>query len=195
MIENIFKQNEKIHMPRLDKETKEQIRQLDYNILQEIVIKLASKDQSIYNYLLVNYLDKENGGKDLLEAAKADLDILLQKRYRGFSEQIQIANTLGACVKKIDDYTKTLKNTIFEADLLLYLLEVPFSLPENKFGTFFTQFDTIVAMIVKRLINVVKKKMHEDYRIEHKETINNYLQILHQRSDHIDTVYNMPKEI
>jgi hypothetical protein len=63
------------------------------------------------------------------------------------------------------------------------------------FGTCFTQYDTKVAMIVKRLLNIVTKKMHEDYRIEYEETINEYLQILHRTSSHIDTIYNLPKAI
>ncbi len=195
MIENIFKQNEKIHMPRLDKETKEQIKQLDYNILQEIVIKLASKDQAVYDYLFMNYLDKERGEKELFEATKADLDKLFGKRYKGYSDEMKTANMLGACIKRINEFTKVSKNKNLEADLLIYVLTIPFSLPAGMFGTCFTKFDTKVAQIVKRLITLVTKKMHEDYRIEYVDKINYYLQILHQRSQHNDTVYNMPEKI
>ena len=77
----------------------------------------------------------------------------------------------------------------------MFILEIPFSMNADMFGTCFTQFDSKVAMIVKRLINVVTKKLHEDYKIEYEETINEYLQILHRTSRHIDTVYNLPKAI
>ena len=37
-------------MPRLNKERKEWINKLDYNELQDIVLKFASKEESVYNY-------------------------------------------------------------------------------------------------------------------------------------------------
>lgn len=182
-------------MPRLDKQTKERIKRLDHKDLQDIVISLASKEKMVYNYILLNYLDKESGEQDLFEATKADLEIIFRKRHKGFSEELQIANMLGACIKRINEFTKISKNKVLEAELLLYILQVPFSLPTNMFGTCFTQYDTKVAMIVKRLITIVTKKLHEDYKIEYEDKINEYLQILHRTSNHIDKVYNLPGKI
>jgi len=182
-------------MPRLDSETRERIRKLDYSVLQDIVIKLASKEKSVYDFLHINYLDKELAERKLYEETKVDLEIIFRKRHNGFSQQLQIANMLGSCIKRINEFTKISKNRIFEADLLLFILEIPFSMNADMFGTCFTQFDSKVAMIVKRLINVVTKQLHEDYKIEYEETINEYLQILHRTSRHIDTVYNLPKAI
>lgn len=182
-------------MPRLSKEIKEKIKKLDNKELQDIVLKLASKEKMVYDFLIANYLDKETGEKKLFDKTKEDLDILFGKRYKGFAEELQLANMLGACIKRINEFTKISKNKVLEADLLIYILEVPFSLSTNMFGTCFTQYDTKVAMIVKRLINLVTKKLHEDYRIEYETVINDYLQILHRTSSHIDTVYNLPKAI
>ncbi len=123
------------------------------------------------------------------------MEIIFRKRYKGFSEQLQLANMLRACIKRINEFTKISKNKVLEADLLLHILEIPFSLTTNMFGTCFTQYDTKVAMILNRLINIVTKKLHEDYKIEYEDKINDYLQILHRTSSHIDTVYNLPKAI
>lgn len=182
-------------MPRIDAEIKEQIKKLDYHVLQEILIKLASKEKSVYDFLLVNYLDKELAERELFEDTKGDLEVIFRKRHKGFSEQLQMANMLGACIKRINEFTRISKNRVFEADLLLHILEIPFSECDKKFGTCFTQFDSKVALIVKRLVNVVTNKLHEDYRIEYEQTINDYLQILHRNSRHIETVNNLPKAI
>ncbi len=182
-------------MPRLNKEAKEKIKQLAYKDLQDMVIKLASKEKSVYDYVFINYLDKELGEKELFETTKADLEIIFQKNYKGFSEQLQFANMLSACIKRINEFTNISKNTLYEADLLILILNIPFSLSTNMFGTCFTKYDTKVAMIVRRLINVVTKKLHKDYRIEYEETINDYLKILHRTSNHINTVCNLPKAI
>lgn len=182
-------------MPRLNAEIKDQIKKLDYRELQEIVIKLASKEKMVFDFLIANYLDKETGEKELFDKTKDDLDIIFGKRYKGFSEQLQLANMLGACIKRINEFTKISKNKVLETDLLLYILEIPFSLSTNMFGTCFSQYDTKVAIILKRLINIVTKKLHVDYKIEYETVINDYLQILHRTSSHNDTVYNLPEAI
>lgn len=182
-------------MPRLDKETKERIKRLKHKDLQDIIISLASKEKTAYDYILLNYLDNEYGEQDLFEATKSDLEIIFRKRHKGFSEELQVANMLGARIKRINEFTKISENKVLEAELLLYILQVPFSLNTKMFGTCFTQYDTKVAMFVKRLITIVTKKIHEDYRIEYEDKINEYLQVLHTKSNHIDTVYNLPKAI
>lgn len=183
-------------MPKLNAETKEQIKRLDRKSLQDIVIKMASKDKMVYDYLLANYLDQEFGEEDLFEETKSDLVNLFQKTYKGYSEQLKLANMLSACVKRINEFTRISNNKVLEAELLMFILdEGPFSWSEDLFGTCFTKYDTKVATIVKRLINIVIKKLHEDYKLDYKDAINRYLQVLHNRSPHNDTVYNLPKAI
>lgn len=182
-------------MPRRNKEIKEQIQKLDIQDLQDIVISLASRDKAAYDYILLHYLDKENGEQALFEATKADLEIIFRKRHKGFTEELQLTNMLGACIKRINEFTAVSKNKVLEAELLLYILQVPFSLTTNLFGTCFTQYDTKVAIIVKRLITVVTKKLHEDYKVEYEDKINEYLQILHRTSNHLDIVCGLPNRI
>ncbi|NOZ47432.1 MAG: hypothetical protein GXO79_11715 [Chlorobi bacterium] len=181
-------------MPRLSIEEKSQIKMLSKKELESIVIKLMTEKEN-YNYVLVNYLNKEKGEQDLFEKAKIDIDSLRAKRYKGFSEQLQLANLISACVKRINEFTKISKKKNLEADLILYVLDIPFSLPNNFFGTCFTQFDYKTGLLLKRLITLVTKKLHEDYRIEYIDIINNYLKRLHDTSDHLDFIYEMPKSI
>ncbi len=180
-------------MPKLDKQTKEQIKGLAYKDLQDIVVSLASKEKKVYDYILINYLDKEYGEQELFEETKEDLEIIFRKRYKGFSEELQLANMLSACIKRINEFTNISKNKVLEADLLLYILQIPFSV--EMFGTCFTRYDTKVAVILKRLITVVTKKLHDDYKVEYEGIINQYLQVLHKKSNHIDTIYNLPSSI
>ncbi len=182
-------------MPRLDKETRERIRQLEPKELQEIVLKLASKEKSVYDFVVINYLDKEFGETDLFERTKAELETTFYKSHKGYSEELRLANKLAACMKKINEFTKSCSNKKLEADLLLYLLDFPFSLTSDLFGTCFTQYDTKVATILKRLISIVNNKLHEDYKADYREAINVYLNILHRYSNHIETVHCLPKSL
>lgn len=182
-------------MPRISRETKEEIANLSHAELLQIVLKMAAREKSVMDYVMVNYIDKEMGEEVLYEEAIADLNALMIKGYRGFSEQLQWANMLAACIKRINVFTRVSNNKRMEADLLVYLLEVPFSHTPDLFGTCFTRFDTKVAQILKRLITLVTKKLHADYRIEYEDKINNYLKVLHGTSNHLDMIYDMPQSI
>ncbi|MEI8204607.1 MAG: hypothetical protein WCH34_16425 [Bacteroidota bacterium] len=181
-------------MAKISSEVKEKIKTLSKEELEKLVIKAATKDKGFYDFLLVNYIDKELGEKDLFQQAIDDLDVLFYKRYKGLSETLQMTNMLVACSKRINEFSDICKNKYLEADLIIYVLEIAFA-NTKEFGTSFTAFDYKVAMLVKRLITLVTKKMHEDYMLDYKEKINYFLKVLHQNSDHIDSIYAMPKTL
>lgn len=181
-------------MLKLDARAKEQIKSLPRKDLEDIVIRLAS-DKENYNYLQVNYLNREDGVKDLFEKTKVEIDLLCTKRYKGFSEQLQVANLLSACIKKINEFAKATKNKTLEADLILHVLEIPFAYGDKMFGTCFTQFDYKTTMLLKRLITLVTKKLHEDYRMDYAAKINEYLARLRRTSYFFDFVHDLPDSI
>lgn len=183
-------------MPRISKEIREQIRNLSQKELVEIAIKAASKEKSVYDLIMVNYLNKESGEEELFRQAKRDISNLFFKGYKGFSDELRLANMIAACIKRLNEFTKISTNKVMEADLLVYILdEIPFSCPETMLGTCFTNYDNKVGMVVKRLITVVTKKLHKDYKIEYQDKINKYLEVLHRRSNHLDFIYDMPTKI
>lgn len=182
-------------MPKPDKTFISHIRQLSTAELQEIVLKLITKDKFAYDFVSSQYINKDFGETELFEKTKKELDLVFTKSHKGFSFQLQLANMLAECIRKINEFTKVSKNKVLEAELVLFVIEVPFSNPGKLLGTCFTTLDSKVAMLLNRLINLVTKKMHEDYRIEYVGKINRYLEILHSTSNHLDSVYKMPKKI
>ena len=114
---------------------------------------------------------------------------------RFFSEELKLANMLGACAKRVTEFSKNCKNKNLEADLLLYVLAIPFSLNPAMFGTCFTAYNYKVAALLKRLITLVDSKMHLDFKIEYQSKINGYLSVLHRYSSHLDYVYSLQKSI
>lgn len=171
------------------------IGELSKKELEKLVLKAAAKDKFFHDYLLVNYFEKEHGEQDLFEQAKAEIEILLHKNYKGFAEEIQLANMLGACAKRITEFSKICKNKSLEADLIMMVLEIPFSLSTNIFCTCFTAFNYKVVLLMKRIINLLQNKMHEDYQVQYRKNINEYLTILHSTSDYLDYVNALPHDI
>lgn len=163
--------------------------------LEKLVLKAAANDKSFHDYLLVNYFDKEFGEEDLYDQAKSDIDFLISKNYKGFAEELRLANMLAACMKRIVEFSKVSKNKNLDADLILYVLEVPFSMSSNVFCTCFTAFNYKVVVLLKRVINIVQNKLHSDFMVEYREVINEYLSILHRTCSYLDYVSALPKRI
>jgi hypothetical protein len=174
-------------------EIKEWIDSLSKSELAEIVLKLSARKE-IFNFLSINYFDKQSGEIEFYNQTLAEIDILYGKRYKGFSEQLRLANMLAACNKKVNEFTQTSTNKKLEADMLMYILDDVFVYYKDLLGTCFTTFDTKVGFTLRRLINLIKK-MHPDYLLEYQDKVNSYLEVLHTRSNHINTIYNMPKSI
>ncbi len=172
-----------------------QISQLQRKELEKIVLKAASKDKSFHDYLLVNYFEKEDSEQHLFEQAKDELEILFRKNYKGISQELQLANMLSACGKRISEFSKICKNKNLEADLIIHVLKIPFSFSTNMFGTCFTAYNYKVVLLLKRVINLVETRMHEDFKIQYHSTINDYLNTLHRTSNHLDYVSALPKNI
>jgi len=182
-------------MAKPDAEFKKQIKLLSKNVLEEMVIRAATRDKDIHDFLLINYLDKEFGEKDLFEEAITDIQLLFTKNYKGSSEELRLASMIDACVKRINRFQKIRKNKNFEADLILMVLDEIFGYSNKLFGTCFTRYDYKVGILLKRLITLVASKLHPDFKIEYSNKINQYLNILHNTSDHLNSIYALPKEI
>ncbi len=181
-------------MPRDKAFLKEQVNELSKKELVDIVLKLAGKRYN-YEYLLVNFLDKEGGEQILFEETKEDIDKLCQKEYKGRTIQHQLVKKLNACTKRIGEFTVETKSKKLQADLIFYVLELQFDNPSKVFGARFSGYDYKVGLLLKKLITLVTKKLHPDYQIDYQDKINEFLTKLHKTSDRINTIYDLPQMI
>lgn len=181
-------------MARKVTEIKEAVNELSKKELVDIVLKLASKRHN-YEFILINYLDKEGGERTLFEEAKEDIEKLYDKEYKGRSTQHRAVKKLTACTKRLAEFVLDTKDKKLEADLMLLLLEKQFSQPSTIFGARFSGYDYKVGLLLKRLINLLTKKLHPDYLIDYQEKINVYLTKLHKTSNHINTIFELPEQL
>ncbi|HLP05789.1 MAG TPA: hypothetical protein VK152_10205 [Paludibacter sp.] len=173
---------------------KAQINSLSKPELVEIVLKLAGKRYN-YEFLLVNYLDKEGGEQVLFDEAKEDIDNLNKKTYKGRSVQHQLAKRLNACTKRIAEFKVETKSKKLEADLILYVLDKQFMNPTKVFGARYSGYDYKVALLLKRLVTLVTQRLHPDYLIDYQYKTNDYLARLHKTSNRLNTVRELPRTL
>jgi hypothetical protein len=102
---------------------------------------------------------------------------------------------LNACAKRINEFTVETKSKKMEADLVLYVLDLQFANPAEFFGARFASYDYKVGLLLKKFILLVTKKLHPDYLIDYLDKLNEFLTKLHQTSNRIKTVYDLPQMI
>ena len=90
-------------MARISSQLKEEITKLSKKDLEKLILKAATMHQTFQDYLLVNHIDLVHGKKELFYIAKSDLNNLMVKNYKGFSEELRMANMLAACNKRINE--------------------------------------------------------------------------------------------
>lgn len=173
---------------------KEHLSQLPKKELVDMLVKLSGKRYN-YEYLLVNFLDPDGGELTLFEEAKEAIDALNSKEYKGSTELKQLVKKLNACVKRINEFTVETKSKKLEADLIVYVLNIQFSNFSTHFGGRVSGYDYKVGLLLKRLITLVTKKLHPDYLFDYKDIINDFLDQIHQTSNRINTIKNLPEMI
>ncbi len=182
-------------MAKIDSFVKEEISRLSKTDLEKLVIKAASNNRQFHDYLIINYIDKVNGENELFEQTKKELEILFSKNYKGFSEELQLANMLATCNKKINEFAKVCKDKLLEMELIMLVLEIPFSMSTNHFTTCFTRYNQQVYLFIKKAITIFKNKLHEDFYIQFAPKLNEYLNVLHRTSNHLDYIHSLPISI
>lgn len=182
-------------MPRLSKEFKQSIKEISVEELQKLVIQFASKNREIYDFINLHYVEGDDAEEELFEETIEKIsDEILYLGERGIVQK-NLAKAITKSVGYINHFVKVTKNKNREADLLRNLLDDVFENYTDELGTCWTAFDSKLAVTTNRLYNLVTTKLHEDYRIEYRESMNRYLKILHSESNHLDYIYNMPKSI
>ncbi|MFM7429980.1 MAG: hypothetical protein ACKO1F_08785 [Flammeovirgaceae bacterium] len=182
-------------MAKINESIKQTIAQLSKKELENLVLRAAQKHNEFHDYLLITHADPEFGEDELFEKAKADLKYLYGKRYKGFSEELQLANMLAACLKRINEFDKICRNKELELKLIMFVLEVPFSLSTNMFCTCFTAYNHKVYLLLRKAVTILQKKLHEDYRLEYEAQLNEYLSIMHRTSSHLHYIGNLPNMV
>lgn len=162
--------------------------------LIQMLTKIAAKRFN-YEFLLVNYLDTENGEMLLFEETIEQIDILIIKEYKGRTQAHQMVKRLKACTRCIKDFTQETKDKKLEADLILYVLEIQLDKNSTVFGAKYAGYDYKVGLLLKKLITLVTTKLHEDYLLDYQDIINKMLHTLHRTSNRINTIKSLPDKL
>lgn len=159
-------------------------------LLLQLLRKNTEAVQKIYYQ---NISDKEEM-QTLVENLKVEITDILNWEYaKGGNTHKNLARGIGNASKEIARFKSVLSPEL-ETELNMHLLDIIFSDLSNELGTCWTVFDHKVTQTLSKTLTLVTKKIHEDYRVEFEEQLNNYLFRI-KKASHLDYVYNLPNRI
>lgn len=161
---------------------------------EKLLESMLKKDKLLMEQLYFKHLSSEEDLEERYAEFESQLKSALFSRYRAHVDELEIAKAIGEAKKVINQFTKIDKRPEKEADLLMIILKNIFDNVDNpaRLGTCWTKYDLAVTQTLKRLITIVRTKLHEDYLLDYKPKIDRYLKRLHHSSSFNDFVYDLP---
>ena len=123
---------------------------------------------------------------------------MLFAHYRARVDELEVAKAITEAKKAINEFTKIGKRAIKEVELLMVvILSAIFEYRRNPamFGTCWTKYDFAVTQTLKRVITLLSNKLHEDFRLNNRDRLENYIKRIKLAANFNDFVYNLPDEV
>ncbi len=161
----------------------------------KLLLQLLRKSPETIQKIYYQNVSEKDEIDTLIENLKVEIEDLLSREYskRG-NEYKNLARGIGKASKEIARF-KGVLSPEQETEINMYLLDIIFTDLANNLGTCWTVFDHKVTQTLSKTINLVTKKIHEDYRVEFEDKLNNYLRILKRKSSHLDYVFILPDRL
>lgn len=166
-------------MPVVSPAFKKAIQKLSEKEKDAIILKAARRDAELYEILAY-----ELGELSLEEAVEQTSDTIhaLLMNAPGRSLSKALAKAVRKAAKEIARFKRITKNVKAEIDLHLYLLRLIFSNYTGQFDSFYKAFYTATARLLLRTIQLIRKNLHEDYHLEYKQDLDDFLTQIHNRN-------------
>jgi hexokinase len=158
---------------------KQAVKKLNEKEKEAIILKAARRDAELYD--LLAYELGEVTLEEVYEQTTDKLHELMMStsgRYLGKA----LTKSLRKAVKEIARFKRITKDVRLETDLHLYLLRLIFDNFTGQFDSYYKSFYTATARLLLRTTQLITKNLHEDYHLEYKAELDNFLEQIHSRN-------------
>lgn len=166
-------------MPTVSTGFKQAVKKLSDKEKEAIIIKAARRDAELYDMLAFEL--GELTLDELYDQTAANIHELMigtTGRYLGRA----LTKSLRKSAKEIARFKRVTKDSKLEIDLHLYLLRLIFDNFTGQFDSYYKAFYTATARLLQRTIQLIRKNLHEDYHLEYKDDLDDFLQQIHSRN-------------
>jgi len=179
-------------MPVPSAEFKKAVKELSDKEKEAIILKAARRDAELYDMLAYELLPDIT--LELVQEETAEKIHALMYGLTGRNLTKSITRSLRKAVKEIARFKRITKDPKDEIDLHFYLLRLIFDNFTGQFESSYKSFFTATARLVVRTMQLIRKNLHEDYHLEYKADLDNFLDQLNSRSKKNHLSFALPPE-
>ncbi|WP_439879994.1 hypothetical protein ACSX1A_12585 [Pontibacter sp. MBLB2868] len=176
-------------MPAVSPAFRKAVKQLSEKEKEAIILKAARRDAELYD--LLSYELQELTLEELFEQSADKIQELLVNAS-GRSLAKALTKALRKAVKEIARFKRITKDPKSEIELHLYTLRQIFNNFSGQFDSYYKSFYTATARLLLRTIQLIRKNLHEDYYLEYKSELDDFLQQIHSRKKPL--TFALPQE-
>lgn len=177
-------------MPTISPAFRQAVKKLSDKEKEAIILKAARRDAELYDILRYELQEEVTVEEVYEEAADKIHELLINASGRSLTKALTKA--LRKAMKEIARFKRITKDPKAEIDLHLYTLRLIFDNFTGQFDSYYKGFYTATARLLLRTIQLIRKKLHEDYYLEYKSELDDFLQQIHARPKHLTVA--LPQE-
>ena len=177
-------------MPVPTADFKKELKKLTDKEKEAIILRAVRRDAELYDLLAFEILPD----RTLEQVVEETSEIIHQHMYglTGRNLTKNINRSLRKSVKEIARFKRITKDVKAEIDLHLYLLRLIFDNFTGQFESRYKSFFVGTARLLLRTIKLIRKNLHEDYHLEYKAGLDNYLAQVNSRRQRIHLTFDLP---
>ncbi|MCC9138894.1 hypothetical protein ACFSKU_00060 [Pontibacter silvestris] len=166
-------------MPAISPAFRQAVRQLSDKEKEALILKAARRDAELYDILSFELLEEVTLEEVRERSENVIHELLLNATGRSLTKAITKA--LRKAIKEIARAKRITKDAKTEVELHLYTLRLIFSNYTGQFDSYYKGFYTATARLLLRTIHLIRKNLHEDYHLEYKIELDEFLRQIHGR--------------
>ncbi len=179
-------------MPVTSAEFKKAVKQLSDKEKEAIILRAARRDAELYELLSFELLPDVTIEQVTDQTSEKIHDLMYGLTGRSLSKSL--TRSLRKSVKEIARFKRITKDPKAEIDLHVYLLRLIFDNFTGQFESRYKSFFVGTARLLLRTTKLIRKNLHEDYHLEYKADLDNFMSQIHSRSQRIHLTFEVPRE-
>ncbi|QNF31927.1 hypothetical protein HUW51_04005 [Adhaeribacter swui] len=179
-------------MPAPSVEFKKAVKYLSEKEKETLLLRAVRRDAEFYDMLAFELLEEVTLEHLIEETTEKIHELLHTTSGRSFSKSL--TRSLRKAMQEIARFKRITKNAKGEIDLQLYLLQQIFDNFTGQFESVYRTFYVTTARLTLRTIQLIQKNLHEDYHLEYKAALDEFLTHLHSRRYSAHLSFTLPRE-
>ncbi|MDQ3291383.1 MAG: hypothetical protein M3Q05_08855 [Bacteroidota bacterium] len=179
-------------MPAPSVEFKKALKELSEKEKENLLLRAVRRDAELYDMLVYELIEDVTLDHLIEETSEKIHELMHTTSGRSFAKSLN--KSLRKSLKEITRFKRITKDAKGEVELNIFLLKLIFDNFTGQFESIYRSFFVTTARLTVRTAQLIRKNLHEDYQIEYKAYIDDFLAQLHSRNKSHYLSFSLPQE-